>query len=131
MEQAVAAQPIGIPAIASAVSRAALVLTGRAYTVLTRAILRNYHGKRPGDRYVIFESQHFINAFHELRVAAMRAGRSEYDNSMPGMFAVGKLTVQTRSRPIAPYEIAPTLASYPGIEPPLGSIRCPLVEVLV
>jgi hypothetical protein len=23
-------------------------------TVLTRAIPRNYHGKRPGDRYVIF-----------------------------------------------------------------------------
>jgi hypothetical protein len=26
----------------------------RADTMLTRAILRNYHGRRPGDRYVIF-----------------------------------------------------------------------------
>jgi hypothetical protein len=33
VEQAVAAQPIGIPAIASAVSRAALVLTGRVDTI--------------------------------------------------------------------------------------------------
>ena len=99
--------------------------------MLTRAILRNYHGNRPGDRYVIFESHHFTNKFHVLCVAKTRAGRSEYDNRVPGMCAVGKLTVQIRSRPIASYEIAPTLASNPGIEPPLGWIGCPVVAVLV
>ena len=100
-------------------------------SVLTRPILRNYHGNRPGGRYVVIESHHFVHKFGDLRVAARCAVRCKRDRAVPGTFAVGKLTVQTRSLPIAPHDVVPSLASYPRIEPPLGSIGCPLGEVLV
>jgi len=117
-----------MPAAASIVSAPVPALSGPADAVLTRAILRNYHGKRPGDHYVVFESHHFVNEFDESRVAARRAARLQYDNPVPRVFAVGKLTVLVRTRLIASYEPAPILASSPGIGPLSGSIGDPVVE---
>jgi arylsulfatase A-like enzyme len=34
------------------------------------------------------------------------------------------------SRPVTPYDIAPTLAAYFGMKPPSGAIGAPLPEVL-
>ena len=117
-----------MPAIASDVVTHLRSLSGPPDAVLTRAILRNYHGKCPGDHYVVFESHHFVNEFDELRVAARRAARLQYDNPVPRVCAVGKLTVLVRTRLIASYEPAPILASSPGIGPLSGSIGDPVVE---
>ena len=40
------------------------------------------------------------------------------------------LSAVTVSRPITPYDIAPTLADYLGVKPPSGAIGNPLPELL-
>jgi hypothetical protein len=60
VQQAVAAQLIGMPAIASAVSSAALGLACPHHTVFTHTILRNYHGKPREAAELFFASHPFI-----------------------------------------------------------------------
>jgi hypothetical protein len=100
-----------MPGSSYAASGIALSRSCLAHTVLTYVILRYYHGKPSGDPYVVFEPYRFINDFDQLRVASRRAAAWQYDSYVHGMFAVGKLTAQTLSRPIASYDIASTLAS--------------------
>jgi predicted AlkP superfamily pyrophosphatase or phosphodiesterase len=130
VEEAVAAELVKMPGIAYAVSSTALSRSALPDTLLTRAILRNYHEKRSGDIYIVFEPHHFINDFDGLRVASTHGAPWRYDSYVPVMFAGGKMTPQTISRPVTPYDIAPTLASYLGMKPPSGSIGIPLAEVL-
>jgi hypothetical protein len=82
-----------MPGVACVLSRAAAIGAAPADAVLTRTIPRNYHGRRPGERYVVFESDRFTNKFHELRAGFGRAGAWRYGRCVADKFAVGKLTV--------------------------------------
>jgi len=99
-------------------------------TELLRAILKNFHPKRSGDIYVVFEPNVFITDFDGLTVASTHGSPWRYDTFVPVIFAGAGLEPKTVSRPVTPYDVAPTLANYLGIKPPSGAIGNPLTEVV-
>ena len=130
VEEALVAELVKFPGIAFAVSSSALA-TGRVPdTVMTRAVLKNYHASRSGDIYIVFSPNVFINDFDGLVVASTHGSPWQYDTFVPVIFAGAGLPSATVSRPVRPYDIAPTLAGFLGIKPPSGSIGVQLPEVL-
>lgn len=130
VEQAVAEELLKFDGIAAAVSSTALRTASLPDTLLMRAILRNFHPKRSGDIYVVFEPNVFITDFDGLAVASTHGSPWRYDTFVPVMFAGAGLMARTVSRAITPYDVAPTLADYLGVKPPSGAIGNPLVEVV-
>jgi hypothetical protein len=112
------------------VSASALRSGGLPDTLLMRSILRNFHPKRSGDVILVFEPNVFINDFDGLSVASTHGSPWRYDTFVPVMFAGDGLEPRTLSRPVTPYDIAPTLAARLGVKPPSGAIGEPLPEVL-
>jgi hypothetical protein len=99
-------------------------------TLLTRSILRNFHSKRSGDIYLVFEPNVFINDFDGLIVASTHGSPWRYDTYVPIMFAGAGLKAAKVNRAVTPYDIAATLAAYLKVKPPSGTIGTPLLEVL-
>lgn len=130
VEQAVAEELLKFDGVAYAVSSTALRTGSLPDTVMTRAILRNFHPKRSGDIYLVFEPNVFINDFDGLAVASTHGSPWRYDTFVPVIFAGAGLPAMAVSRPVTPYDIAPTLAAYLGVKPPSGAIGTPLPEVL-
>lgn len=130
VEKAVAAELQKFDGVAAAVSSTALRTDGLSDTFLMRAILRNFHPKRSGDIYVLFEPNVFISDFDGLTVASTHGSPWRYDTFVPVIFAGANLKPRTVSRPVTPYDVAPTLASYLGVKPPSASIGNPLSEVV-
>jgi hypothetical protein len=95
-----------------------------------QAVLYNFHPKRSGDVYVVFQPNVFINDFDGLIVASTHGSPWRYDTFVPVVFAGAGIEARKVRRPVTPYDIAPTLAAYLGIVPPSASIGEPLVEVL-
>ena len=130
VEQAVAAELLKFDGVAYAVSSTALRTDNLPDTLMMRSILRNFHLKRSGDIYLVFEPNVFINDFDGLTVAATHGSPWRYDTFVPLIFAGSGLSAATVSRAVTPYDIAPTLAAYLGVKPPSGAIGMPLPEVL-
>jgi predicted AlkP superfamily pyrophosphatase or phosphodiesterase len=130
VELAVAEELLKFDGVAAAVSSTALRTDSLPDTLLMRAILRNFNSKRSGDIYLVFEPNVFINDFDGLTVASTHGSPWRYDTYVPVIFAGAGLQPQLVSRPVTPYDIAPTLAAYLGVKPPSGSIGIPLPEVL-
>jgi len=91
--------------------------------------LANYHPKRSGDIYLVFEPNVFINNFDDLIVASTHDSPWRYDTFVPVTFAGAGLSAKKVSRPITPYDITPTLAAYLNTKPPSSAIGTPLPEV--
>ncbi|KPK52807.1 MAG: alkaline phosphatase [Thiotrichales bacterium SG8_50] len=130
VEKAVAEELMKFDGVAVAVSSTALRTASVPDTLLNRAILRNFHTKRSGDIYLVFEPNVFINDFDGLTVASHHGSPWRYDTYVPVMFAGAGLQPKTISRLITPYDIAPTLSAYLGVKPPSAAIGNPLPEVL-
>jgi predicted AlkP superfamily pyrophosphatase or phosphodiesterase len=130
VEKAVAAELEKFDGVAAAVSSTALRTDSLPDTLLMRAILRNFHPKRSGDIYIVFEPNVFINDFDGLIVASTHGSPWRYDTYVPMMFAGAGLKAATVSRAVTPYDVAPTLAGHLGIKPPSGSIGDPLPEIM-
>jgi predicted AlkP superfamily pyrophosphatase or phosphodiesterase len=130
VEEAVSDVLNGVDGIAAAVSSSALRRGQVPDGELMDAIRRNFHPKRSGDIYIVFEPHVFINDFDGLTVAATHGSPWRYDAHVPIMFAGYQLHAQQVSRPVAPYDIAPTLAALLGVAKPSASIGSPLPEVL-
>jgi len=130
VEQAVAAELLKFDGVAYAVSSTALRTDSLPDTLMTRSILRNFHPKRSGDIYLVFEPNVFINDFDGLIVASTHGSPWRYDTFVPLIFAGAGLSAAKVSRPVTPYDVAPTLAAYLGVKPPSGTIGMPLPEVL-
>lgn len=130
VETAVAEELAKFDGVATAVSSTALRNAGLPDTLLMRAILRNFHPKRSGDIYVVFEPNVFINDFDGLSVASTHGSPWRYDTFVPVIFAGAGLQPRTVSRAVTPYDVAPTLASFLGVKPPSASIGNPLSEVV-
>jgi predicted AlkP superfamily pyrophosphatase or phosphodiesterase len=130
VEQAIAAQLLKFDGVAYAVSGTALRTASLPDTLLTRSILRNFHPKRSGDIYLVFEPNVFINDFDGLLVASTHGSPWRYDTFVPVIFAGAGLSAAKVSRSVTPYDIAPTLTNYLGMKPPSGAIGVPLHEVL-
>jgi len=130
VEVAVATELVKFDGVAAAVSSTALRTASLPDTLLMRAILRNFHPKRSGDIYVVFEPNVFINDFDGLTVASTHGSPWRYDTFVPVIFAGADLKAGKVNRAITPYDVAPTLANYLGVKPPSGSIGNPLPEIV-
>ena len=130
VEKAVAEELMKFDGVAYAVSSTALRTDNLPNTLMTRSILHNFHPKRSGDIYLVFEPNVFINDFDGLIVASTHGSPWRYDTFVPVIFAGAGLPAVTVSRTVTPYDIAPTLAAYLGMKPPSGAIGMPLQEVL-
>jgi predicted AlkP superfamily pyrophosphatase or phosphodiesterase len=131
VEKAVAAELLKFDGVAYAVSSSALRTDSLPDNLMTRSILRNFHPKRSGDIYLVFEPNVFINDFDGLKVASTHGSPWRYDTYVPVIFAGAGLMAAKVSRAVTPYDIAPTLASYLNVKPPSGAVGRPLSEVLV
>ncbi len=130
VEKAIAAELLKFKGVAYAVSSSALRTDSLPDTLLTRSILRNFHAKRSGDIYLVFEPNVFINDFDGLIVASTHGSPWRYDTYVPIMFAGAGLTAAKVNRAVTPYDIAATLAAYLNVKPPSGTVGTPLLEVL-
>ena len=130
VENAVAEELRKFKGVAEAVSSTALRTASLPDTVLMRSILHNFHPKRSGDIYLVFEPDVFINDFDGLIVASTHGSPWRYDTYVPVIFAGVGLPAMKVSRAVTPYDIAATLANYLGTKPPSGAIGTPLAEVL-
>jgi predicted AlkP superfamily pyrophosphatase or phosphodiesterase len=116
--------------VSLAVSSSALRSGNVPDTALYGAVLNNFHPKRSGDVFVVFEPNHFINDFDGLTVAATHGSPWQYDTYVPIVFAGADLEPETVNRRVHTTGIAPTLSAYLGIKPPSGSQGELLKEVL-
>ncbi len=130
VERVVAEELMKFDGVAAAISSSALHTANLPDTLLIRSVLRNFHPKRSGDIYLVFEPNVFISDFDGLTVASTHGSPWRYDTFVPVIFAGAGLQPKTISRSITPYDIAPTLANYLGVKPPSAAIGNPLIEVL-
>jgi len=130
LESAVVEELSKFPGVSLAVSSTALRRGKVPDTQLYRLVLNNFHAKRSGDIYIVFEPNWFINDFDGLTVAATHGSPWQYDTYVPIVFAGAGLTAKTVDRRVHTIDIAPTLSAYLGIKPPSGSQGNPLREVL-
>ncbi len=130
VEEAVAEELAKFDGVAASVSSIALRTASLPDTRLMRAILNNFHPKRSGDVFVVFEPNVFISDFDGLEVASTHGSPWRYDTFVPVIFAGAGLESRKISRPVTPYDIAATLANHLGVKPPSGSIGNPLTEVV-
>jgi predicted AlkP superfamily pyrophosphatase or phosphodiesterase len=131
LEAAVAEEMARFPGISLAVSSAAMRRGTLPDTPLHRSVLNNFHPKRSGDIYLVFEPNWFINNFDGLTVAATHGSPWQYDTYVPIVFAGAGLNSATVDRRVYTIDIAPTLAAYLRIKPPSGSLGKLLTEVLL
>jgi len=129
VEQAVAGELAKFDGVAAAVSSTTLRTSSLPDTLLMRSILKNFHPKRSGDIYVVFEPYVYITDFDGLTVASTHGSPWRYDTFVPIMFAGPGIEPRRVSRPVTPYDVAPTLSNFLGVKPPSSAIGNPLTEV--
>ena len=130
LEAAVVEELSKFPGVSLAVSSSALRRGNLPDTELYRAVIRNFHPKRSGDVFIVFEPNWFINDFDGLTVASTHGSPWNYDTYVPIVFAGAGLAPMTVDRRVHTVDIAPTLAAYFGTKIPSGSVGEPLEEVL-
>jgi hypothetical protein len=130
IERAVAGELARFPEVSLAISRGALEYGNVPDTELIRAVLRNFHARRSGDVYVVFEPNWFIKAFDGVLVASTHGSPWRYDSFVPVVFAGSHIRQQRIHRRIFTIDVATTLAAYLGIRPPSGATGTVLHEVL-
>jgi arylsulfatase A-like enzyme len=130
LEAAVVGELMKFPGVSLAVSSAALREGGLPDTELYRSVVRNFHPKRSGDVFIVFEPNWFINDFDGLVVASTHGSPWNYDTHVPIVFAAKGLEPQAVDRRVHTVDIAATLATYLGIKAPSGSVGEPLEEAI-
>ena len=130
LEAAVVDELMQFPGVALAVSSSALRRGGLTDNELYRAVVRNFHPKRSGDIFLVFEPNRFINDFDGLVVASTHGSPWNYDTHVPIVFAGHGVTPGVVDRRVQTVDIAATLSAYLGIRAPSGSVGEPLVEAI-
>jgi predicted AlkP superfamily pyrophosphatase or phosphodiesterase len=131
LEAAVVEELTKFPGVSLAVSSSALRKGNLSDTDLMRAVVNNFHPKRSGDVFIVFEPNWFINDFDGLTVAATHGSPWNYDTHVPIVFAGGGLKSTTVDRRVHTVDIAPTLSRIFGTKIPSGSVGEPLTEVSI
>jgi predicted AlkP superfamily pyrophosphatase or phosphodiesterase len=136
VEQFIAEEVVKIPGIAFAETRSALLGGKIANAPVQIQIRRNFHPARSGNIHMIQEQYWFLHSTDEAAkmgldsIAAIHGSPWAYDTYVPIFFAGHQVPAQTIRRPVAPTDIAATIATYLNIKFPSGSIGNPLEEVL-
>jgi predicted AlkP superfamily pyrophosphatase or phosphodiesterase len=129
LEAAVVDELLKFPGVSLAVSSSALRQGNLPDTDLMRAVVNNFHPKRSGDVFIVFEPNWFINDFDGLVVASTHGSPWNYDTHVPIVFVGPGLNPTTVDRRVYTVDIAPTLSALLGIKAPSGSVGEPLAEV--
>ncbi len=129
LETAAAAEIMKFPDVALAVSSAALRRGNVPDSDLLRSVKRNFHPKRSGDIFIVFEPNWFINDFDGLTVASTHGSPWRYDTFVPLVFAGAGLRPQSVERRVHTVDVAVTLATLLNINPPSGAAGEVLAEV--
>ena len=129
LESAIADELANFEGVWAAFSSTALRRGMLAETGLMRSVLNNFHPKRSGDVFVVFEPNRFINDFDGLEVASTHGSPWRYDSHVPVIFAGAGLRPATVYRRIHTVDIAPTLSAFLGIQAPAGADGEILFEV--
>jgi predicted AlkP superfamily pyrophosphatase or phosphodiesterase len=129
LESEVVAELMKFPGVALAVSSMALREGGLPDNELYRAVTRNFHPKRSGDVFLVFEPNWFINDFDGLVVASTHGSPWNYDTHVPIVFVGPGLQPAVVQRKVHTVDIAATLAALLGTKRPSGAVGEPLVEV--
>ena len=136
VEHFIAEEVMKIPGIAFAQTRSDLLAGRVSGSPVQNQIRRNFHPTRSGNIHMIPEQYWFLHSTDEAEkmgigsLAAIHGSPWVYDTYVPIFFAGHHVPAQTITRPVAPKDIAPTLATYLNIKFPSGSIGNPLEEVL-
>jgi len=130
LEAAVVDELMKFPGVSLAVSSSALRSGNLPDTELMAAVRRNFHPKRSGDVFIVFEPNWFINDFDGLVVASTHGSPWNYDTYVPIVFAGAGLDPAVVDRRVLTVDIAATLSAYLGIKPPSGAVGNPLEEVV-
>ncbi len=129
LERAVAEELVRFPGVSQAVSTIALSRGIIPDNFITRAIVKNYHPKRSGNIYVVFNPGWFINDQDGISVAVVHGSPWRYDTYVPIIFAGYGIKSKTVSRRVHTVDIALTLATLVGAKPPSGASGEVLLEV--
>ena len=127
--RSVARELEAMPGIALAVPSRALAQGRVPDTALYRSVLHNFHARRSGDIYVVFEPHSFANDFDGLVVASSHGTPWSYDTFVPIVFAGANVPARRVQRRVYTVDVAPTLAAFLQIKPPSGAAGVVLVEV--
>jgi predicted AlkP superfamily pyrophosphatase or phosphodiesterase len=130
LEEAVVDELMRLPGVSLAVSSSALRSGSLPANDVIESVVRNFHPKRSGDIFLVFEPNWFINDFDGLTVASTHGSPWNYDTFVPIMFAGNGLEGRAVERRVHTVDIATTLAAYLGTRMPSGSAGEPLPEVL-
>jgi predicted AlkP superfamily pyrophosphatase or phosphodiesterase len=130
VEAAVAAELMKFDGVNLAVSSSALAKGNLAQTPIIQSVLRNYHHRRSGDIYIVFDPGRFINDFDGVVAACTHGSPWSYDTFVPIMFAGPGIPARSVERTVHTVGIAPTLSRLLNVKPPSGSTSGPLAEVL-
>ena len=129
LEAAVVDELMRFPGVSMAVSSTALRMGNVADSGLMRSVRRNFHTKRSGDIYIVFEPNWFINDFDGLVVASTHGSPWSYDTYVPMIFAGANLKPRTVDRRVHTVDLATTLAAFLKLKPPSGAAGQVLTEV--
>ena len=129
LEQAVSSELSVFPGVSIAIGSTSLRKGNVPDTGLHDAVLKNFHPKRSGDIYVVFEPNMFINHFDGLEVASTHGSPWPYDTWVPVVFAGAGIESDRVMRKIHTTDVARTLSAYMGVKPPSGSVGEVLEEV--
>jgi predicted AlkP superfamily pyrophosphatase or phosphodiesterase len=130
LEAEVVAELMRFPGVSLAVSSEALRSADLPEGDIYDAVVRNFHPKRSGDVFLVFEPNWFINDFDGLVVASTHGSPWNYDTFVPIVFAGHRIQASIVDRRVQTVDIAATLAAYLRIRMPSGSVGEPLEEVL-
>jgi len=130
LEEAVVEELSRFPGVSLAVSSTALRRGNLPDTHLYRSVVKNFHNKRSGDVFIVFEPNWFINDFDGLVVASTHGSPWNYDTWVPVVLAGAGLGPQVVDRRVYTVDIAATLSAILNIRSPSGSVGNPLREVL-
>lgn len=129
VQETIADEIAKIKGVAFAVSSSDIATNRVPDTHVMQLIKNNYHPARSGDVYVVFAPRSYINDMEGLQIASTHGSPWKYDTHVPVIFAGYDVDAKKVSRPVTPYDIAPTLSNKLGITQPSGSIGQVLEEI--
>ncbi|PMH42211.1 alkaline phosphatase, partial [Vibrio sp. 10N.286.49.B3] len=129
LQNMMAEELMKVKGIAYAVTSTSIEKNRVPDTQIMTMVKNNYHPKRSGDIYIIYEPRSYINDMEGLTIASMHGSPWRYDTHVPIIFSGYSINSKNISREVTPYAIAPTLSNILGITQPSGSIGEVLPEV--
>ncbi|MGR5176534.1 alkaline phosphatase family protein [Vibrio parahaemolyticus] len=130
VQKLIADEVMKVKGVAAAVTSEDIANNRVADSRVNQMIRNNYHPARSGDIYLVFGPRTYINDMEGLTIASTHGSPWRYDTHVPVIFAGNKLEGQAVTRPVTPYDIAPTLSGYLNINAPSGATGEQLKEVI-